>query len=77
MHSLHFVLVVTHSKPDEPLAFPFTDGAKAREAYEGFRDDPDTRHARLYHNPVPNGGVYDGPPPPPEPEPEPVKEPKE
>lgn len=69
MHSLHFVLVLTWARPDDPECFPFTDGAEARSMYEDIRDDPGTKHARLYHNPTPNGGVYDGPPPPPQEEP--------
>lgn len=77
MVSLHFVLATTHDEPEEPVTLTYTDGTEARAAYDEMRGDPTIKHARLYHNPVPNGGVYDGAPPPspPAPEPEPETDP--
>lgn len=73
-HSLHLIVFTLWDADEDaaPETVTYTDGTDARTMYDLLREDPNTRHARLFHNPIPNGGVFDGVrPSPPEPEPEP------
>lgn len=70
-HSLHLIVFTLWDADEdaEPETLTYTDGTDARTMYDLLREDPNTRHARLFHNPTPNGGVFDGiRPTPPEPE---------
>lgn len=59
MHSVFILLAILWDGSVHCEAYVGDRAGEAREDYEKARADQSVKHARLYQNPVANGGVFD------------------